>query len=248
MIGWITPWRSSAAASSGEGEAIIACKPTTSWISAVTATLLLPSATGDNGWAMRLINRTVPYVWYAKFGDRATTMAPAQEWRATALDHMSSMVDALGINDVQQGATISQIVNAKLSLARQATVRRLPLYWATLTPVTTSTDLWQTTTNQTTNANNSVRVAFNDWLRAGAPIQLSGGQWVYAAIGTTGAVTIGNPLHPVWGYFDFANAVESSTDSGLWKPMAGRSVSDGAMSSTSSPLNLTSATANFTSN
>jgi hypothetical protein len=40
----MTPWRSSAAASSGEGEAISACKPAMSWMSAVMAMLLLPSA------------------------------------------------------------------------------------------------------------------------------------------------------------------------------------------------------------
>lgn len=42
--GWITPWRSSAAVSSGDGEVMAACTPAMSGISAVVATLLLPSA------------------------------------------------------------------------------------------------------------------------------------------------------------------------------------------------------------
>ncbi len=38
MVGWITPWRSSAAVSSGEGEVMAARNPAMLWISAVIAT------------------------------------------------------------------------------------------------------------------------------------------------------------------------------------------------------------------
>ena len=43
-MGKMTPWRSCVAVSSGEGEAISSSKPAMSWMSAVMATLLLPSA------------------------------------------------------------------------------------------------------------------------------------------------------------------------------------------------------------
>jgi hypothetical protein len=44
VIGGMTPWLSIGVAVSGEGEAIIACAPAMSWMSAVMATFLLPSA------------------------------------------------------------------------------------------------------------------------------------------------------------------------------------------------------------
>lgn len=201
----------------------------------------------DNGWVMRLLNRQVPYVWYSKYGDTASVMATGQHWRAGALEQMTVMLDELGINDfVALTATAAQVANNKLSLARQASARGVPLYWTTISPVTTSTDLWATTGNQTPFANNAARVTFNDWLRAGAPIVQSGGVWVYAAVGTSGATLIGQPGHPVTGYFEIANTVESAQDSGTWKA-AGRSVTDAGMSSSTNPTFLASATANFTS-
>lgn len=201
----------------------------------------------DNGWVMRLLNRQVPYVWYSKYADTASVMALNQHWRSGPLEHMTVMLDELGINDfVSLSHTAAQVANDKLSLARQASVRGLPLYWTTISPVTTSTDLWATTGNQTKFANDSARVTFNDWLRAGAPIVQSGGLWVYTAVGTGGATVIGQSGHPVTGYFDVANAIESATDSGLWKT-AERTVTDAAMSSSTNPSFLTSATAAFTS-
>ena len=44
VTGGMTPWRSAVAAPSGEGESIAACAPAMSWMSAVMATSLLPSA------------------------------------------------------------------------------------------------------------------------------------------------------------------------------------------------------------
>lgn len=201
----------------------------------------------DNGWMMRLLNRQIPYVWYAKYADTANVMDANQHWRAGALEHMTVMVDELGINDFKSlTATAAAVANNKLSIARQASVRGVPLYWTTITPATTSTDLWATTGNQTKFSNDAARVTFNDWLRAGAPIVQSGGVWVYAAVGTNGATIIGQPGHPVSGYFEVANAVESAQDSGLWA-IAERSVTDGAMSSVTNPNFFNSATADFTS-
>jgi hypothetical protein len=40
---------------------------------------------------------------------------------------------------------------------------------------------------------------------------------VAVAAGTSGAIVAGQTGHPLAGYFDAANAVESSLNSGLWK-------------------------------
>jgi hypothetical protein len=89
------------------------------------------------------------------------------------------------------------------------------VYHTTITPRSTSTDSWVTTGNQTTNANNSVRVNFNNWLRDGAPI-LSG---VAAATGSSAAGTLraGDVGHPLAGWFEVADTVETARDSGIWK-------------------------------
>lgn len=65
------------------------------------------------------------------------------------------------------------------------------VYQVTAPPFTTSTDSWATTTNQTPTAYNAARVAFNGWVRT-----------------TPSLLT---------GYFEVADTVESSRDSGKWK-------------------------------
>lgn len=108
----------------------------------------------------------------------------------------------------------------------------------TCTPRTTSTDLWLV--NQTASGNESTRVAWNNWVRDGAPI-VNG---VAVAIGTTPAIRIGVPGHPVSGYFEVADSVETARNSGLWKaPANSRVVTDAACTAT---YTVTSATANFT--
>lgn len=66
------------------------------------------------------------------------------------------------------------------------------------------------------------RININDWLRAGAPITISGASMTPAAIGTAGAVTIGQSGHPLTGIFDAASKVEVNSsnvltpDGGYW--------------------------------
>lgn len=85
----------------------------------------------------------------------------------------------------------------------------------TITPNTTSTDGWATTGNQTpVNATvESHRVQLNDWLRGGAP--MSGGLAV--AVGTSGALLAGDTGHPLYGYWEITDNVESARNSGIWK-------------------------------
>jgi hypothetical protein len=59
-----------------------------------------------------------------------------------------------------------------------------------------------------------------------------------------GTVRFGQNGHPAIGYFETADSVESSRDSGLWAITGVRTVTDGAINSSSTTF--TSATANFT--
>lgn len=93
-----------------------------------------------------------------------------------------------------------------------------PVTAATLTPQTTSTDAWATTANQAImypSDREPRRLAFNAWLRNGAPINGVTPQ----AVGATGAgiVRAGQAGHPLAGYVDTADLAETARDSGIWK-------------------------------
>jgi hypothetical protein len=110
---------------------------------------------------------------------------------------------------------------------------------ATVTPRTTSTDLFLS--NQTASGNEATRVAWNAWLRDGAPMVNN----VAAAVGTNPAVRIGTSGHPVTACFDVADVSEPTRDAGVWKaPANSRTITDAAITSASNTL--TSVTAAFT--
>jgi lysophospholipase L1-like esterase len=103
------------------------------------------------------------------------------------------------------------------TLAAWTSLRRMnvSVYQTTITPQTTSSDSWVTVANQTV-ANATYegrRVAFNDWLRDGAPI--SAGAPV--AVGTVSAIRAGESGHPLSGWFEIADLSESARNSGKWK-------------------------------
>lgn len=93
------------------------------------------------------------------------------------------------------------------------------VWQTTCTPITTSSDSWATTGNQTLNAQGvgteTIRVQFNTWIRDGAPL-LAG---VAVATGSSAAGTLraGQSGHPLAGYFETADTVETARNSGLWK-------------------------------
>lgn len=92
------------------------------------------------------------------------------------------------------------------------------VYATTCTPITTSTDSWATVGNQTadTALKEPRRLAWNAWVRDGAPMNSSGAA---QAVGATGGSVLraGDTGHPLAGYIEVADAVESARDSGKWK-------------------------------
>jgi lysophospholipase L1-like esterase len=74
-----------------------------------------------------------------------------------------------GINDVSNGRSLAQIQADLLRIWRYFATRGLRVYQTTITPKTTTTDLFMTLANQTVTANESVRLALNVWLRDTSP-------------------------------------------------------------------------------
>lgn len=118
-------------------------------------------------------------------------------------------------NDLGDGRTVAQMQANLLTLWNIRKTAGQRVIQTTITPNTTSTDSWSTTGNQTV-ASAGVeanRVSLNDWIRAGAPI-VSG---TAVAPGTGGATLAGQAGHPLYGYFEITDNVETARNSGIWK-------------------------------
>lgn len=172
--------------------------------------------TADYGFILRGLNRTIPYVFVgAKFAETAQTAATYVEVRSAILEYCTSLICQYGTNDVNNTRTAAQMEADLLKLWRLGMARGIPVYQTTIVPRTTSSDSWVTVNNQTAHANDAARTALNDWLRAGSPIDPT--SFAAVAIGTSGAVLAGQTGHPLAGYFETADTVESARNSGKWK-------------------------------
>lgn len=123
-----------------------------------------------------------------------------------------------GRNDVTAARTTAQMQANMLSSCTDFNTAGLRCWVCTITPSTTSTDSWVTTVNQSFNAGQQTnRIGYNDWIRDGCPT--SGG--VAVAVGTIGALRMGQAGHPVYNYFEVADVCESARNSGLWPAPSG---------------------------
>ena len=115
--------------------------------------------------------------------------------------------------------TVAQLQSDNLSIASGAARKGSKVIVSTLVPRTTSTDAWATAGNQAVLAQESSRLAYNAWLRAGAPIDGSGNA---VAVGTAGAILAGQSGHPFWKTIDPCQYVEVNAsnvltqDGGRW--------------------------------
>lgn len=196
------------------------------------------------GWLMRAMYGLGSMINVAIAADRASYFTPnaGHYYRSTLAQYCRYGVIEYGINDIST-STYLQIAQNNLTIASRNLFRGITKnILTTLEPLSTSTDRWTTLVNQTTNANNSVRISYNNWVRAGGPIDAT--TLAPVAVGTAGALLFGHPLHPVCGYLEVADVVESSRDSGLWKVTGVRVVTD---ASWASGHTFGSATASFVS-
>ena len=197
------------------------------------------------GWVQRALSGNAGSIMVAQQGDSiGNYVAGVGHFRRGAMVRFSKYaVVEYGRNDLTALQTPATIQANLLTQAKRNVDKGLyGSIVVTLTPYTTSTDVFATSTNQTTvsSTGEGYRVTHNAWVRAGCPIVAGAA----VAPGTSGALLAGQSGHPILGYVDVAAAVESATNSGLWKA-ANRVVTDAAISSGSGTL--TSATAAFTS-
>lgn len=167
------------------------------------------------GFVRRALNNNIPYTSIAVQGEQASHR---RVLRMPLLDGSSHIICALGVNDIYQSASLETLQSINYNIWRQAALTGAKIYQTTLTPRTTSTDAWATTANQAPldASQEAVRVAYNTWLRDGAPLQ--GGAPAATGSAASGTIRAGKAGHPLTGYFDVADAAEPSRNAGVWVP------------------------------
>lgn len=165
--------------------------------------------------------------------------------RASLIKYVRYVIIEYGFGDVNIGRTALQVgadvlTQATRNLAKGVAANII----TTITPQTTSTDRFNTTANQTifSSSIETERVAHNNWVRDGAPIDPT--TKLRVNTGTLNALRYGDTGHPIKGYLDIADVLESARNSGKFKT-PNRIVTDGA--ATAATAVFSSATANFTS-
>ena len=137
--------------------------------------------------------------------------------RATSLSRVNAVFCGYGVNDLAGGTVTAAQLQANILTAAKtvASMGIKKFFIHTLTPRTTSTDGWTTLGGQTAIAADPARITHNTWVRAGCPIDPT----TLAPVlpGTEEAILAGSFRHPITGWLDFADLVESSRNSGLWK-------------------------------
>lgn len=202
-------------------------------------------ALGFGGFAIRALSGAAGLINAAISGDQASWFAGTNGSfrRLSNAARCNSAIIQYGANDIfNNSETAAALEGYNLNIAtdlRQLGIAKV--FLTTLTPRTTSTDSWATTTNQTTVTGETQRVAYNTWVRAGCPVNAT--TLAAVAVGTSGALLAGSFGHPITGFFDIATTVESSLNSGKWLPC--NRVATGSI--TSATITLTSSTANFNS-
>ncbi len=151
-------------------------------------------ANGNLGYVPRALGNAVGWTRLTRPGDASLFWGNANRFaRMDVVKHCTHAIIALGTNDLGVMNLSAGYVQAELSILWKAlTCRGLKVWQCTLPPFTTSTDLWTTTAGQSVVASYEPRrVQVNDWMRT-TPQYLA-------------------------GYFEVADALETSRNSGLWK-------------------------------
>lgn len=203
-------------------------------------------ALGGGGYIVRALNGKAGVVNIAVQGDSASNFLnlAAHVKKMAFSNSCTTAIVEYGRNDVTGVGVLSTIQANLVSLWTSLAVsRNMRVFQTTITPKTATTDGFLTPGGQTPQSNETVRVALNNWLRDGAPLRA--GDLLPLDKQTIPALRAGDPGHPLYGIFEAADIVETSRNSGLWKPPINvRSVTDAAM--TTGTTAITSATANFT--
>lgn len=154
-----------------------------------------------------------PYVSQVRSGDRNRLRNLSHIRRDMAVNEFGydRCLSNLGINDINLNASLAQIQAEMLTFWAARAARGARVWQTTITPYNTTfnSGVIPDATRE------GYRVSTNDWIRAGAPI-ING---VAVAIGTSGALLAGQSGHPLYGYFEVADTVETARNSGIWKAL-----------------------------
>jgi hypothetical protein len=114
-----------------------------------------------------------PFMNMALSGAQAATLQAQRSIIGLICSFSTSVISDVGINDIRYPTgTLSQIEGYLTSYWTEFTSRGVKVYQTTITPNSTSTDLWATPGNQT-GVQTTLRAGINTWLR-GTPGPLSG--------------------------------------------------------------------------
>ncbi len=179
----------------------------------------------SGGFVVRALTAAnIPWINMAHSSDAFANfnLARGHHRRLAIANGCTHAVCAYGFNDIHvSSASLATLQAAAIPTWGLLTRRGMKVHQTTIPPQTSSTDGWLTVGNQTTVSapKDTVRQGFNDWLRGGAP--MSAGAAV--TVGTPGALLAGQAGHPLTGYFEVADTVESARNSGKYR--AGQSFS-----------------------
>lgn len=175
---------------------------------------------GNFGWPSRILAaETVGTLKLAISGYYTSSFVQNHAGQLDLIKRAPGIRNAIiqtGTNDILRGDPLPTVQANTLSAASILKARGLKVWPTTIMPRSRSSDGFLTVAGQTPVAGygpGSVQANYNDWLRAGAPI-VNG---VAVPIGTVGALLSGQPDHPFWSYFEVADQVESSRNSGVWQ-------------------------------
>lgn len=176
------------------------------------------------GWVLRALADQWPYLQLSVPGDAAAGFKPpvtsgpvtTRKPRIVLAGGVTHALHPIGTNDLG-GGTYAQLQDSELRVWRASKMRNQKTIAFTIMPSgVTSTDSFATLVNQTVSATSAtIRVPYNNWLRAGAPVDPTTGAAV--AIGTAGALLAGQVGHPLDVWIELADLAESSRDSGKWR-------------------------------
>lgn len=151
-----------------------------------------------------------------KMSDLNNTARREDIFPTGALESVDVVLVEMARNDLSTGSTLATLQGHAIAAWIYIGSRGPRVAQTTTTPHTNSTDGWASIENQTVVSApaEAVRVAWNNWLRDGAPI-ITGGA---AATGTTNpaALRVGDVGHPLVHVYEVADTVETARDSGKW--------------------------------
>ena len=164
-----------------------------------------PDSALDIGEFQRSVGGAYGYASLGTGGDRAYSFVASHPIRLALINQIGAthILDDYGINDLRPdvGQTLAQLQANKLTIWGYFTTPKV--YTSTAPPYCTDT------AGQTPNSTDNLRVAYNAWLRAGAPI-VSGAA---VAPGTAGATVAGQSGHPLTGGVLDVDAVVANASS-----------------------------------